>query len=293
MTVKSVEKDPTARTMTITCAFEAPVERVLAALGRPPPAGAVVGAADLAGDGGAARHFVPGGTVTYFMTGPDGGRAGGWWRVEAIDAPGGSRSSTASPMTPGRPNPDMPTTSTQVTIEDAGGGSTLMVIESTFASADDMERRSRWAWRRGSLRRSVRSTASCAARELAGEVASGRVGHQGPTRSTDAGRCAPCPAGRSPRSPLARHVQSRPGQRGSPSRCARPLLRVVMLVEVGRAPRRCPSTKADRGRSGRCGRSSLAAAPSEVLHDIDDAHASNSTHPASGGLRREALAPPG
>src|SRR5436853_623354 len=29
----------------------------------------------------------PGGRVTYFMTGPEGDKAGGWWEVAAVDPP--------------------------------------------------------------------------------------------------------------------------------------------------------------------------------------------------------------
>ena len=51
MTVTDVVKDPENLTMTITAEFGAPVERGVGDLGRPAPAGALVGAADLPGDG--------------------------------------------------------------------------------------------------------------------------------------------------------------------------------------------------------------------------------------------------
>ena len=49
MTVTSIHKDPDALTMTITTEFDVPVERGVAAVGRPPPARALVGPADLPG----------------------------------------------------------------------------------------------------------------------------------------------------------------------------------------------------------------------------------------------------
>ena len=86
MPVTSVVKDVHARTLTITARFDAPIDRVwrvwsdprqLERWWGPPMYPATVTEHDLA----------PGGTVTYAMTGPDGGRYGGWWRVRAADPP--------------------------------------------------------------------------------------------------------------------------------------------------------------------------------------------------------------
>ena len=83
MTVTNVVKDPERRTMTITAEFGAPVERVwqiwadprqLERWWGPPTYPATVVDHDLA----------EGGTVNYFMTGPDGDKHAGWWRVSAI-----------------------------------------------------------------------------------------------------------------------------------------------------------------------------------------------------------------
>ena len=48
------------------------------------------------------------------MTGPEGDRHDGWWRVLAVDAPTASSSRTASPTTTAAPNLDMPVTTTAV-----------------------------------------------------------------------------------------------------------------------------------------------------------------------------------
>jgi uncharacterized protein YndB with AHSA1/START domain len=86
MTVTSVVKDADARTMTITARFDAPIGRVwrvwsdprqLERWWGPPMYPATVTEHDL----------TPGGTVAYTMTGPEGDRHRGWWRVRAVDPP--------------------------------------------------------------------------------------------------------------------------------------------------------------------------------------------------------------
>ena len=42
-------------------------------------------------------EFEPGGQCRYHMTGPENFLHHGWWRIDALDAPAGSSSSTASP----------------------------------------------------------------------------------------------------------------------------------------------------------------------------------------------------
>src|SRR5688572_8313393 len=86
MPVTGVEKDPVALTMTVSAEYDAPVERCwelwadprrLERWWGPPEWPATFVDHDL----------TPGGFVTYFMTGPDGDKAHGWWRVLAVDAP--------------------------------------------------------------------------------------------------------------------------------------------------------------------------------------------------------------
>ena len=86
MSVTSVEEDAESLTMTITAQFDAPTTRVwqlwqdtsqLERWWGPPtyPATAV------------GHDLTPGGSVTYFMTGPGGDTHHVWWRVSAVDAP--------------------------------------------------------------------------------------------------------------------------------------------------------------------------------------------------------------
>ncbi len=137
MTVKDVKKDPATLTMVITAEFDAPVERVwqlwadprqLERWWGPPTYPATVVDHDLA----------PGGTVTYFMTGPEGDKHGGWWRILAVDAPHSLELQDGFADDTGAPNPDMPVTTLRVTLSEEAGV-TQMMMTSTFPSLEAME----------------------------------------------------------------------------------------------------------------------------------------------------------
>jgi uncharacterized protein YndB with AHSA1/START domain len=137
MTVMDVTKDPATLTMVVTAEFDAPVERVwqlwadprqLERWWGPPTYPATVVDHDL----------VPGGTVTYFMTGPEGDKHGGWWRVLAVDAPHSLEVQDGFSDDTGSPDPDMPSTIMRVVLSEEGGG-TKMVMTSTFPSLEAME----------------------------------------------------------------------------------------------------------------------------------------------------------
>ena len=138
MTVTNVHKDPEQLTMTITSEFDADIGRVwqmwedprlLERWWGPPTYPATVVDHDL----------TPGGRVSYFMTGPEGDKAGGWWRVIAVDAPRRLEFEDGFADDAGEPNPDMPTMSIQVSLDELGAGSTRMAIETTFPSLEAMD----------------------------------------------------------------------------------------------------------------------------------------------------------
>ena len=85
------------------------------------------------------HDLTPGGTVTYFMTGPEGDRYRGWWRVVAVEAPHRLEFEDGFADDAGQPVADMPTTVAKVTIEAIESGATRMTIESTFPSLEAME----------------------------------------------------------------------------------------------------------------------------------------------------------
>ena len=138
MTVTNIEKDPESLTMTITAQFDASIERVWQMWGDPrrlerwwgpPTYPATVVNHDLS----------PGGSVTYFMTGPEGDRHHGWWRIVAAEAPCSLEFEDGFSDEAAIPNPAMPITSVRVTLEELPPQGTRMAIQSTFPSLETME----------------------------------------------------------------------------------------------------------------------------------------------------------
>lgn len=86
MPVTSFNTDPEARTITITAHFAAPVERVWALYADPRQLERVWGPPSHPATF-VDHELVVGTRTTYFMTGPDGQRYAGWWRITAVDAP--------------------------------------------------------------------------------------------------------------------------------------------------------------------------------------------------------------
>src|SRR6476661_4074155 len=86
MPVVSTTQDPATRTLTVVAELAAPPSRVWQVFSDPrqlerwwgPPTWPAT----------FEQHdFAPGGEASYFMTGPDGEKARGWWRFVTIDAP--------------------------------------------------------------------------------------------------------------------------------------------------------------------------------------------------------------
>ncbi|MGX7733087.1 SRPBCC family protein [Rhodococcus sp. 2H158] len=137
MSVTSVEKDFDTLTLTLIADFHAPLERVwqlwadprqLERWWGPPTHPATVEQHDL----------VPGGTVTYFMTGPEGDKYRGWWNVTAVESPESLEFTDGFADEDGTPNLEMPTTTVRMQLVEHDGG-TRMRIRSAFASREQME----------------------------------------------------------------------------------------------------------------------------------------------------------
>ena len=137
MTVKDVKKDPETLTMVVTAEFSAPVERVwqrwadprqLERWWGPPSYPATIVDHDL----------VPGGTVNYYMTGPEGDKAHGWWRILAVDAPHLLEVEDGFADDSGVPNPEMTSTNMRMVLSEEGGV-TQMLMTSTFPSLEAMQ----------------------------------------------------------------------------------------------------------------------------------------------------------
>ena len=141
MTVLAVDLDPVALTLTIVSEFDAPAGRLwqvwadprqLERWWGPPTYPATVVDHDL----------TPGGHVTYYMTGPDGEKYHGWWRVIAVDAPHSLEIEDGFADDSGRPNDDLPATFIEVRLTAATAvtaAKTTMTMTSRFASIAHME----------------------------------------------------------------------------------------------------------------------------------------------------------
>ncbi len=107
MPVTDVSHDLENRTLTITAQFAAPVERIwqiyadprqLEKVWGPPACPATV----------VDHELVPGGRVTYFMTGPEGEKYAGYWEISAVDEPHSFSFADGFADEDFNPNPELP-----------------------------------------------------------------------------------------------------------------------------------------------------------------------------------------
>ena len=138
MAVISVTKDFDALTLTITAWLDADIARVWELWADPrkrerwwgPPSYPVT-FVDYA--------FEPGGTLSYYMTSPEGNRHHGWWRVLSRDPPSRLVFEDGFADDNGHPNTELPVTRNVVTLTQVSTTRTRMVIVTTFASREAME----------------------------------------------------------------------------------------------------------------------------------------------------------
>jgi uncharacterized protein YndB with AHSA1/START domain len=142
MSIVSIDKDLDRLSLTLVARFHAPVERVwqlwadprqLERWWGPPTHPATVERHELA----------VGGEVAYFMTGPDGERTRGWWRVTSVDPPRSLGFTDGFANQDGTPNANTPTTAVRVRLSEHSDG-TLMELRFVFASAEHMQQLERW-----------------------------------------------------------------------------------------------------------------------------------------------------
>ena len=136
MTVISSTKNPEALSFTLIAEFDAGVERVWQVWEDPrqlerwwgPPSWPAT----------FEKHeLTPGGEASYFMTGPDGEKARGWWRITAVQAPSHLEFDDGFADDDGAPVEAMGATHATVTLE-AIGDRTRMTILSTFESEEQL-----------------------------------------------------------------------------------------------------------------------------------------------------------
>lgn len=137
MPVVSTEKDTEALTLTFVAEFNAPVERVwelwkdprqLERWWGPPTWPATFDQHD----------FRVGGRSAYFMTGPDGEKARGWWQITALEEPKRFEFDDGFADDDGAPVSTTDVTHAAVTLERSADG-TRMTTLSQFISTEQLE----------------------------------------------------------------------------------------------------------------------------------------------------------
>ncbi|GAA3744064.1 SRPBCC domain-containing protein [Leifsonia bigeumensis] len=138
MTEITVDKDFEALTMTFVAEFDAPVERVWQVWEDPrqlerwwgPPGWPAT----------FTRHdFTVGGQSRYYMTGPDGEKAPGWWEITAIEAPHRLVFDDGFADDDGEPRREDMVTTMTVTLEDIDGR-TRMTNTGQFSDPAEFEK---------------------------------------------------------------------------------------------------------------------------------------------------------
>ncbi|GAB3123577.1 SRPBCC family protein [Glaciibacter psychrotolerans] len=137
MTVISSEKDVEALTLTFVAEFDADAARVWQVWEDPrqlerwwgPPTWPAT----------FVRHeFYAGGSSRYYMTGPNGEKARGWWENTVVEAPHRFEFTDGFAGEDGEPDNIMPEVRGSVTLEEQGG-KTRMTTVSTFTSVEQLE----------------------------------------------------------------------------------------------------------------------------------------------------------
>ncbi len=137
MPVTGITKDLDARSIVITAEFTAPVERVwqvyadprqLERVWGPPTHPATV----------VAHALVPGGHLHYFMTGPDGEKYYGGWRIEEVQAPVRFTFEDYFADADFTPDTGLPESSCEFRFEATAAG-TRAVFTTTYATAEALQ----------------------------------------------------------------------------------------------------------------------------------------------------------
>lgn len=122
MPITSVTRDPDALTMTVVADFGVPVRRLWDAYADPRQLEKFWGPPEWPAT--FTRHdMAPGGRSSYYMTGPNGERSGGYWEFLAVDEPRSFEVRDGFTEPDGTPNTQMPSMRMVYTFEETGTGS--------------------------------------------------------------------------------------------------------------------------------------------------------------------------
>lgn len=138
MSITSLDKDYDNLSLSLIADFPAPIDRVwelwsdprkLERWWGPPGYPATFEKHDLS----------PGGEATYFMSGPEGEKSWGVWRVTAVQQPTSLEFTDAFADSDGTPIPDMPIHMVRVQLTETDAG-TRMEMRSRFESREAMDK---------------------------------------------------------------------------------------------------------------------------------------------------------
>jgi uncharacterized protein YndB with AHSA1/START domain len=138
MSVTSVDTDYDNLTITLIADFDAPIDRVWGLWSDPRKLERWLGPPNYPAT--VEKHdLTRGGEIAFFMTGPDGDKSRGVWRVTAVDPPSSLAYTDVFTDADGRPIAGMPVSrgKVQLTNRDVG---TRMEIQLTLESREDMEK---------------------------------------------------------------------------------------------------------------------------------------------------------
>jgi uncharacterized protein YndB with AHSA1/START domain len=137
MPITSVNSDPEALTLTVVGDYAVPVERLWQAYADPRQLEKFWGPETWSAT--FMRHdMTPGGRSAYYMTGPDGSLAHGWWRFTAVEEHRGFAVEDGFAHKDGRPNDALPTMRMEFTFEPTPTGSRMVTV-TRFQSVEAME----------------------------------------------------------------------------------------------------------------------------------------------------------
>jgi uncharacterized protein YndB with AHSA1/START domain len=137
MTVIDIQRDLEALTLTVTAEFAASPERVWQLYADPRQLERWWGPPEWPAT--FVRHeFVPGGVATYYMSGPDGEKPTGWWRILSAEPPVSFEVEDGFGDSPEEATPGMAVMRMAVRLERTSDG-TRMTSVSTFASLEQLE----------------------------------------------------------------------------------------------------------------------------------------------------------
>ena len=137
MPVTDVQHDLENLTLTITAEFAAPVQRIWQVYADPRQLEKVWGPPTHPATF-VDHSLTPGSRVTYYMTGPEGEKYGGYWDITAVDEPRSFEFLDGFADADLNPNPDMPVSENTYTFTEHKGG-TRAVYVGKYASAEGLQ----------------------------------------------------------------------------------------------------------------------------------------------------------